>query len=108
MYFLTHGGIWGRGKNRQSRTGSVKTANPKKSGVRGNFAYTQPTHLIFNVIKDADHIYYLVENQGRRLCVGGDMVILPTKNERISAYTQPTHLICGTVIHMVFYHTKIR
>ena len=39
-------------------------------------AYTQPTHQIFGVVKDAENIYHCTQYQMRRLCVGGDMVIV--------------------------------
>ena len=41
-----------------------------------NSAYTQPTHVIFGMVKDADNIYYCTKNQVRELCVVRDMVIL--------------------------------
>ena len=31
----------------------------------------------FGMVKDADNIYYCTKKQVRRLCVGGDKVILP-------------------------------
>ena len=41
-------------------------------------AYTQPTYVIFGMVKDADNIYYMycAKNQVRGLCAGGDMVII--------------------------------
>ena len=45
---------------------AVKAANLNKCADSRNYAYTQPTHLIFGVIKDADHIYYCIKNQVRR------------------------------------------
>ena len=41
-----------------------------------NSAYTQLTHLIFGMVKDADNIYYCTKNLVRGLCVGRDMAIL--------------------------------
>ena len=41
-----------------------------------NFAYAQPTLLIFGILKYADNIYYFTKNHVRGLCVGGDMTIL--------------------------------
>ena len=63
------------------------------------------------LIKDADNIYYSTKNLVRRLCVGGNTVILlwnePKNKMTIS---RPTHnpLTFGTVIDIVstFYHTK--
>ena len=78
-----------------------------------NSAYTQPTYLIFGMVKDTDNIYYCTKNQAREFCVDRDMVILfvgsfhgkmtispPTHNPRIWFF--------GKVIDIVsiFYHTK--
>ena len=35
----------------------------------------EPTHLIFDMVKDADYIHYCTKNQGRGLCVGGDTLV---------------------------------
>ena len=48
----------------------------KVFAVDWNSAYTQPTHLIFGMVKDAANIYYCTKNQVGGLCVGGDIVIL--------------------------------
>ena len=64
-------------------------------------AYTQPTHLIFGIVKYHHNIYYCIKHQMCELCAGVDMVILypPTHKPRTWF---------GTVILIVviFYQTK--
>ena len=46
------------------------------SRLNWNFAYTQPTYLIFGMVKGHHNIYYCTKNQVRGWCVGGDIAIL--------------------------------
>ena len=54
----------------------AKTVGSDKKQNGHISAYTQPTDLFFGTIKDTNNIFYGSKNQVRRLCVGGDMVIL--------------------------------